>query len=343
MRLDQLKRPRNLVLALALVLVIAWPFIARNPYFIGITTLIAIYGIATIGLGILMGSCGQASFAQGAFMGIGAYVTALLTTRAGVNFVPALAIGAAFSGVIGFMVGLTSVRLGHFYLAMATMAFHFIFFNVASRWVNVTGGEIGITVSSPNIFGLVINTETEYYYLAGLLLLAVFLFSRNIMRSKFGRNMVSIKTDPVAAAVSGIPVVRMKLAVFCLSSVFAGIAGGLLAPYMSYLSPRPFSPDVSVILFLSVLVGGAGKVWGSLLGAAFFIVIPEIFRFTARIPGLPQASLKIVNDYTFQLLLYSIALFFVVAYLPDGIMGLLGRSRKKDKRTLVTSAGSLES
>ena len=323
-----LRRP---ILYGILALWLAFPFLTDKTYYIGLAVTLGIFAIVAIGYNLVAGNTGMFSFGHAAFMGIGAYTSAVLSMKLGISAWIALPLSAVVAGLAGYLVGLTSVRLGHLHLAMATIAFNIIFHNVVVNW-SFTGGEAGLgPLPRPSLGSLVLNTDGKYFYLVWFLALALLLFTRNVVSGRIGRAMAAAKGDEVAAQVSGINVVTVKLNAFALSAFYAGIAGSLLGYYLAYVGPKPFGTDFSVLLFLMVLVGGFGSAWGSLFGAALLTLLPEFFRFLSSLAFIPYHVRLVFSDHTYNLLLFGVAMYVVVVYLPKGIMGISWRNLRLRK------------
>ncbi len=307
------------------IVIIAWfsiPFIFNNPYVQSLLVLVGMWFITTIGYNIVIGNTGQFSFGHGALVGIGAYITSCLYVLIGVNYWWSLLIAVIITGVVGCLVALIAVRLGAFYLAIATIAFHLIFYSFITRSPLVRA-EIGFKVPRPSLAGIALNSDLKYFFLVWIISLLLMFFSKNLLSSKFGRMLKAVQEDEVAAATTGINVAYAKLSVFTFSAIIAAITGGLMAPYLGWLSPHSYDPHSSIVLLIMVIIGGLGSIWGSLLGAFFMTMLPEAIRIMASLPGIPSGLYEIVTDDLFRNLLFAVFLFFCIAYLPKGIAGTI--------------------
>ena len=301
-----------------------FPIAAPNAYYINIGVTVGIYAIVAVGLSMLAGNTGQFSIGQAAFYGIGAYVSALLNTRVGWGFLPAMAVSAAIAGLAGYAVGLTSARLRHSYLAMATVAFNLIFCVVANEWVEVTGGVGGIGgIRVAEIAGFRFDNDLKYFYLVWAIAGGILIFSRNVVDSRSGRALNAIGQDEVSAAVAGIEVVSYKLSVFALSAAYAGIAGSLLTFYLRFVGPTPFGIHFSVTLMLMIVVGGTRSIWGSVLGASVLTMLPEGLRHLSRLSVVPPIMQSALNDYSYHLVILGVMTFLFIVFLPGGLSGLI--------------------
>lgn len=243
---------------------------------IGTIVRIAIFAIAVQGLNILMGYTGQISLGHAAFMAVGAYSAALLGREFGLPFWIAVPLAALFTGGVGLIFGLPSLRVKGFYLAMATLAAQFII-----PWIlryplaDVTNGSRPLEVPAPTIGPLNFSNETAFYYIAIPLAVLLFLAARNIMRSRVGRAFISIRDNDLAAELLGINVFNYKLQAFFLSSLYAGLAGGLWAFDSGSLSLDKFTLVLSIEMLAMLVVGGAGFPLGPIFGVAFINILVQ--------------------------------------------------------------------
>jgi len=302
------------------------PIIYPNILYLDIGIHAGIYFIVAMGLTILLGYAGQISMSQAAFFGIGAYTSGLLSSKWGMNFWIAGPLGVIFAGSIGYVVGLTSVRLRHGHLAMATIAFQIIFNTLVFEWVELTGGPAGLGgIPVPSLLGMFkIDTEIKYFYFVWVIALVVFLFSRNLVSQRIGRVLVSLRENEMGANSIGINVARYKLKVFTLSAIYAGIGGVLFAHYSRFVSPPSFSFHFSFTFLVMVIIGGMGNIWGAFFGSVFITLLPELLRFLSSFPLLPLALRNVLINYTYNLIFYGLLVYLFIVFLPKGIHGFGG-------------------
>ncbi|MGE0798594.1 MAG: branched-chain amino acid ABC transporter permease [Lautropia sp.] len=295
------------VLAVGVAIV---PMFTSNQFYLNILIFIGIYSLLIIGLSLLFGFAGQISVAQAAFYGLGAYTSAILTLR--YQWPTALAAVCAMAGpmAIAWIIGRPIMKLKHFYLAMATLALGNMFAVLFAEQRGLTGGFQGLAgIPPPSILGYSVETLSGYYYLVWILVGLVFLFSFNILRSRIGRALRAIHGSETAAAAMGVDVAGYKTWMFVLSAGYAGLAGSVYAHYVSFISPEAFQPHLSILLIVMLYIGGLRSLWGSLLGATFAIVIPELL---SRYKGL-------------DVLAYGAVLLIVMMLLPGGLASLVQR------------------
>jgi len=274
-------------LALFLVFLLIFPFLV-NEYVLFIANLIGIAIIGAHGLNLLTGFTGQISLGHAAFMGVGAYTSAILITRVGIPFwwtVPMAGIMSAFAGVI---IGIPSLRIKGLYLAIATIAAQFIFEYVFMTWESMTHGIRGINVPDPELFGFQFDTERKFYFITLFFVIVGTLYARNLIRSRMGRAFIAIRDRDLAAELMGINLFRYKLTSFAISSFYAGVAGSLWVSFMNIVTPEHFPLTLSIEYLAMIIVGGLGSVLGSIYGAMFMVLVPELLKFgTEFIKDIP--------------------------------------------------------
>lgn len=278
-----------------LLLLLAAPWIFPE-YWLAQLTFVLIYSIAGLGLMLLAGFTGQFSIGHAAFLGVGAYTQAVLT-NAGLPFVPALLCAALLSAAVGVVVGLPALRVKGIYLGIATLSFGFIVVEVLARWESVTGGNAGIHLKAPELFGWQLQSGEAFYFLCLVITVVVTLAVLNLLRSSTGRAFVAIRDSEISAQSMGIHLARYKTLSFALSAALAGVAGALYAHKLQFISPDQFDILQSIDLLLMVVIGGLGSVHGAFLGAIFLITMPQAIALLkdwlpgaiGQAPGLQSA------------------------------------------------------
>ena len=299
---------------------IAAPF-GLKPYGIYILTLWAVTTIAAIGLNLTFGYAGQISLAQGAFVGIGAYAAALLTTK-GWPLGSAYLVAGVSCFAIGWLLGYPALRVQHHYLAFVTLAFATLAYLVFRNEEWITGGIYGISnIPRPSLFGYLLRTPRDFYYFCLANLALVSLAAWWLIRSPWGRAFVALRENPVRALSLGIDTRRYTLMAFAIGSALGGVAGTLYAPLTQYIDPVPFNLSLSLDLLMMVIVGGSGFFFGPFLGAMIAVLLPEWLRFTQG----------------YYLMLYAVAVIGLLIYSPTGILGIIDRYLI-ERRTRAASA-----
>ena len=298
---------------LLVVLVLAVPVLMPNNYYMGLANLSLIYIIVAIGLNFIYGYTGYISFAQAGFFGIGAYTSALLAVDGHMSFWVTLPISGLVATVVGIMLGIPALKLSGHYLAMCTIGFGIIVQMILQNWTAFTHGAQGIGgIPGISLGPLAISNPTQYYYFTLVFACLAVLLSWAIEHSNLGRSFKAVREDEIAASTSGINLTFTKVFSFALSAMFAGLAGSLYAHMSSYISPDTFSFDQSIIFFTMVLVGGAGTVWGPIVGAVLLTFIPELLRF--------------LQEY--YMALFGIGICLAMLFMPQGIVRLFAPDGK---------------
>jgi len=291
--------------AVAAVVLIVAPF-GLKPYGLYVLSLWAVTVIAAIGLNLTLGYAGQVSLAQAAFVGIGAYVTALLTTH-GWGFTASYALSFVLCFAIGWALGYPALRVQHHYLAFVTLAFNTLVFLMFRNEEWLTGGIYGINrVPRPNLFGLSAAAPLAFYYFCLVNLALIGAAAWWLIRSPWGRAFVALRENPLRAAALGVDTRRYTLMAFALGAGLGGVSGVLYAALLQYVDPTPFSLTLSLNLLLMVVVGGSGYFLGPFLGAAVAVLLPEWLRFA--------------QDY--YLIGYALVVMVLMAFCPTGLIGL---------------------
>ncbi len=281
-------------------------------YFIHLAILVSIYAILGLSLNLVVGYTGLLSVAEAAFYGIGAYATALLLISAGFNFFLAMIVGIFISGIAALLIGLVLSRFDGDYYALASLGFSVIAYSILLNWQSLTRGPLGIPgIPKPNFFGFVVSDNFSYLIMTAVFLAAVYFISRFIVNSSFGRALKAIREDEKAIQVFGYKTLNYKLVIFVIGAMIAAVAGSLYASYITYIDPSTFSVNESIFVLAIIILGGLASLRGSLLGAAFLILLPELLRFI----GFPDAIAAQMRQAVYGLLLVLLML-----YRPQGLV-----------------------
>jgi branched-chain amino acid transport system permease protein len=288
-------------------------------YLVHIATFIAIYTLPVIGLGFLTGFTNRISLAQGAIFGVGAYVTALLTTQygwsPGAAFLPSI-IGAV---LVATVLGAPAMRLAGLYFVMATIAIHQIVWIVLMNWIDLTNGPQGVRSIPPLAIGVLkLETPHTYYYAAFGAALVSFVLARRIISSRLGLQLRALSEDELASAMSGVPVFRAKVIALALSAAWAGAGGFLYAHYMRFVHPEMFTLEPSILFLTMAMFGGYRSLTGMVIATAVLESATEFLR--------PFGE--------FRMIAYGLILMLGMMFFPKGILTLgpvwqrwFGRSR----------------
>lgn len=289
------------------IIILVLPALTSNAYHLKILTFIAINIILVIGLSLLMGYAGQISLGHAGFYGIGAYVSAILTTRYHVEFLVAVLAAVIVTVLVAFVVGTPTLRLKGHYLAMATLGFGEICYILFGEFREYTGGPDGfIGIPLPSFAGFTMNRPAHLFYLVAFVALILLIVSRNIINSRVGRAFKAVHGSEIAAEAMGVNVSRYKVQIFVISASFAGIAGALYAHVINFISPSSFNLTFSILLVTMVVIGGMSSIWGAVIGAIVMTAMPEILR--------------VFKEY--DLIVYAVILISVMVFLPGGFVSI---------------------
>jgi branched-chain amino acid transport system permease protein len=301
-----------LVVALALL-----PLGASN-YVMDVVNRIGIAIVGAMGLNILTGFTGQISVGNAAFLAVGAYTSANVTARLGLPFLVGLPAAGVTAALVGLVFGLPSLRLKELYLAMATLAAHFIIEFTVVHWTAVTGGVFGMTVPPPAIAGIVFDNDRKMFYVIFAVVVVTTLFAKNLFRTRAGRAFMAIRDHDISAEVLGVNVYGYKLLAFAVGSFYVGLAGSLLAHQARIITPENFPIGVAIDYLGMIIIGGMGSILGSIFGAIFMTLVPEILRVGASsLSGTYPTIVSLlasIREGVFGLL---IILFLI--FEPDGL------------------------
>ena len=289
-----------------------------GTYWLDVLNRIGIAIIGALGLNILVGYTGQISIGHAAFLAVGAYSTAILEAKAGLPFYLAIPGAALLTSLFGLVFGIPSLRLKGLYLAIATLAAHFITTYVIVHWESMTNGVLGFNVAPATLFGVPLDSDARIFYLIFALVVPAALFTKNLFRTRVGRAFIAIRDRDVAAGVMGVSLFKYKLLAFVISSFYAGVAGGLMAHHSRILFPDAFTLLVAIDYLAMIIIGGMGSILGSIFGAVFMILLPEVLKLTATsLTGVyPQAFGLIASTRD---VVFGLAVIFFLMYEPQGL------------------------
>ncbi len=278
-----------------LALALALPSLLGNAYYIQVAIFIGIYIILVLSLNLLNGYIGLLSIGHAAFYGIGAYASAKLMMEAGLPFILAMPTAGLISAVFGYLIAKPTLKLSGIYLTLATLGFNMILFLVLQSWMGFTNGPLGIMgIPQPSLFGREISSRPQYYYLILALVLLTLFSMQRLLNCRFGRALLAIREDQLAAEAMGIRAARYKIQAFVLAAFYAGIAGSFYAHFVKFISPDSFYIYESFILLAMLALGGQGNLIGPMVGAAVLVLIPEVFRFLQEYRMIVYGSVLIV-------------------------------------------------
>lgn len=303
---------------LAYALLVAGLFVLplfSSTYLVGELGYVLILCVASMGLMALVGFTGQVSLGHASFVAIGAYAHAWLMAQ-GVPFVVSLPLAGLLSAVAGLVVGIPAIRVSGLYLAMVTLAFSIVVEQIIGQWRGVTGGFMGMLVETPRIFGTSVGSPRAFYYVCLVVAILVLVGLANLMRSSMGRAFTGVRDSEAAAYALGIEVNRVKVGAFALSAGVTGIAGGLMAHHIGYLTPDAFTLLLSLDLVLMVVIGGIGSLRGAILGAILISLLPNAVSLLKSV--LPAAMAR---QSGLEIFVAGFVLALFVLFEPRGLNG----------------------
>ena len=315
----------RLWLAALLALLALFPGFA-NGYVVGLACILGIHVIASAGLNIMTGYTGLISLGHAAFMGVGCY-TAAFFAQLGVPFYLTIPLGGAVAALLGLVVGIPSLRIKGLYLAVATLAMQFILVFIFREWEPVTGGVRGVNVPNASLFGFELNNDTRMYYVIAFCATVLLIAARNLFRTRIGRAFIAIRDKDISAEVLGIDLFRYKLLAFAIGSFYAGVAGALLGYFYRAMTPEYFTLTLSIFYLAAIIVGGLGTMLGTILGAFFMTLVPELLRaFISLIAQWAPRATEILSPV--QEVVFGLLIIGFLVFEPHGLVEIWRRLRR---------------
>jgi ABC-type branched-subunit amino acid transport system permease subunit/ABC-type branched-subunit amino acid transport system ATPase component len=282
-------------------------------YLLHVAINIAIYAILGVSFNLLIGYTGLFAVSHAALFGIGAYASALLALHTGWGFPWGLFLGIAAAALVSVAIALPALRVSGDYLVIVSFGLQTIVFSVMLNWQDVTKGVAGLPgIPRPTLLGFKIATPAQYLPLFVVIAALCVGLAWRLTRSPFGRVLKAVREDEVATQALGKNITRIKVTIFVVAGALAAVAGSLYAHYVTFINPFSFTLDESIFIMAVVIVGGAGNLWGSLLGAAVLVVLPEALRFV-NAPATISGAIR--------QLIYGLLLILFMRFRPQGLWG----------------------
>lgn len=317
---DTFAKNKKLFLAVLLAAVAVLPLLGFKPSTIRIMVRVLLFGTLAGALNMINGYSGQTCIGFAGFYAIGAFTTAIVTTRFELPYLLVMALSGIGAMLVGAVVALPTLRLRGIYLSFVTIGASELIRIIAYNWTSLTGGAFGIkNIPAPSIFGFEIDKPIKYYYFC-LVVGLIFLFvSSRVLKSRIGRAWVSIREDQLASKSLGIVTAKYKVINFCYGAFWAGICGAMYAPYLRYIDSSQFSMDTSFNILSMVIIGGQATLAGPVIGAALITFLTEALRFLDQ----------------WRYVLYAVIMIAMMWFRPQGLAGasdnILAGGRKKKK------------
>jgi branched-chain amino acid transport system permease protein len=299
------------LLILAVVLVLT-PLVLTNDFYYEVAIIALFNAMIVVGLNLLMGYAGQISLAHGAFAGLGGYISAILVGSYGLSPLFAIAVSLVFMALFAYAIARPILKLSGHYLAMATLGIGVIVSIALNNEEQLTGGTDGMSVESFTMFGFELTEGWQWYLLASLLLLGLMKLSENLIDSPLGRILRSLHDSEKASSSVGVNVAHYKSRIFVISVVIATLAGSLYAFFSGFISPQEAGFGRSIELVVMVVLGGMGRLYGSVIGAVILTMLPQLL-----------ASFE-----EYQTLIYGLIIIGVMVFMPRGIVSLFDRRKE---------------
>jgi branched-chain amino acid transport system permease protein len=314
------KTPLLIAIVLAAVLLFVPPFLKN--YGIYLFSYWLVFVIATMGLNLTIGYAGQKSLGHAAFLGIGAYTVAILL-KAGVSFWIGLPVAMLGCFVIGMGLGFPALRVQTIYLAFATLGFNTALWLVMRNEEWLTGGTFGINnIPRPGFLGIDLSGNLAYYYFVLGVTIVMCAMLWKLLGSPWGKAFTALRDNPIRAESLGVNIQAYTLLSFAIGAVYAGVAGALFAPLVEFIEPAPFTVGASIMMYLMVVVGGAGYFWGPLVGSAVGVILPEWLRFAQG----------------WYLFVFGTAVVLLMLWLPDGLLSVPDKLRARRQSREASAA-----
>lgn len=305
-----LPRARMIFWCVVVLILLLLPLFLKHAYWMHIINMVMVYIIIISGMNIIMGYCGQFMLAQAAFFGVGAYTSAILSTRLGLSFWICLPAAVVMASIAGLLTSLPCLKVKGHYLAIVSLGIAVVIHDAMVHLDSLTNGASGIIhIPAASIFGMKLDTENKFYYLLFFFMVLAILFVKAILSSRVGRAFVAIRESYTAAEAMGINHRLYKILGFALSASYAGLAGSLYAHLVNFVSPDSFGFEELLLEIAMLVVGGIGTLFGPVFGAAALVFGYEYLR---ALKGL-------------QMVLYGLVILLFVLFIPNGIATMINR------------------
>lgn len=289
-----------------------------SAYHLNLLIQIGYFGIAALGLNLLVGFSGQISLGHAAFFGFGAFTSAYLSTNTGIPVILCIPLAGLLTTAVGMIVGIPAGRIKGLYLAIATLAAQFILEDFFSRATWFTGGSAGSIAEPFSLFGVYFDTDQSYFYVILVFLVASFLLASNLVRSRDGRALIAVRDHYLSAEIMGINLTKYRILAFGFAAFFAGIGGALYAHYLGYVSAEGFTILLSIQFLGMIIIGGLGSIMGTLMGTAFMVLLPEVMEGFAGVMSGVMPGISEGISYMKEMAI-GLAIILFLIFEPDGL------------------------
>lgn len=293
-----------------------------GDYELSLLIQVGIFGIAALGLNLLVGFTGQISLGHSAFFGFGAFASAWINNSYGIPVFFSIPLAGLLTTAIGMIVGIPAARIKGLYLAIATLAAQFILEDFFARADWFSGGASGAIAEGFSIFAYTVEGDRQYYYVVLVYLVVMYLLAANLLRTRDGRAFVAVRDHYLSAEIMGINLTKYRILSFGVSSFYAGVAGGLYAHYLQFVSVEGFTIFLSIQFLGMIIIGGLGSIMGTLMGTAFLVYLPEVMEWAiggiAHLGAGDPIAMREGLPY-FREMAIGLAIILFLVFEPDGL------------------------
>jgi branched-chain amino acid transport system permease protein len=310
--------PMSRRVAVVSVLLLLLTPLLSSAYQLNLLIQIGYYGIAALGLNIVVGFTGQISLGHAAFFGLGAFTSAWLSNTSGIPVFFCIPLAGLMTMAIGLIVGIPAGRIKGLYLAIATLASQYILEDFFARADWFTGGSAGAMANPFSVFGFVMNTDRSYFYVVLFYVVVMYLLGANLLRTRDGRAFVAVRDHYLSAEIMGINLNKYRILSFGISSFYAGIGGALFGHYLGFVSAEGFTILLSIQFLGMIIIGGLGSVMGAMMGTVFMVLLPEVMEFGVHLVGSNSTALTQALAYIKEMAI-GLAIILFLIFEPDGL------------------------
>jgi branched-chain amino acid transport system permease protein len=293
-----------------------------ESYYLNLMIQIGYYGIAALGLNILVGFTGQISLGHSAFFGFGAFACAYLNNVVGIPVWLAIPLAGVWTTAVGMIFGIPAARIKGLYLAIATLASQFILEDFFARADWFSGGSSGALANPFELFGFAFDSDQAFLYVVLAYVVVMYVGAANLMRSRDGRAFIAVRDHYLSAEIMGINLTKYRVLSFGVSSFYAGVGGALFGIYLGFVSVEAFDILLSIQFLGMIIIGGLGSIAGTLMGTAFMVLLPEVMEQLVAGIGQVAGDVPALNSGLAYLKQMSIGLAIVLFLIfePDGLI-----------------------
>lgn len=304
--------------AIGSVILLLFAPLYANAYFLNLFIQIGYFGIAALGLNILVGFTGQISLGHSAFFGFGAFASAWINNTTGIPVILSIPLAGLLTTAVGMIFGIPAGRIKGLYLAIATLASQYILQDFFSRAEWFTGGIYGAMANPVSLFGFNFDTDQSFFYVVLFFLVISYVLGANLMRSRDGRALIAVRDHYLSAEIMGINLTKYRIMSFGISSFFAGIGGAIFGHYLGFVSAEGFTILLSIQFLAMIIIGGLGSVMGSLMGCVFMVLLPEVMDVLAS--GVGDFIPAVSNGVTYlKEMAIGMAIILFLIFEPEGL------------------------